>query len=205
MNDLTPKSVLLLISKLNTAILTSARSRDANANSRRESLKDELVARGAAGLTDLIDALRKADTAYDVGLHLAEVIGLIGSPEAVIPLAHILAEAHPHATKRHAAKALAMIRTPEAMLALNIWQGRVQAARVQAEVVFSGRPAEARFSAVLQSLAEQRPVSALRLVEAYLLETADQKLAPDAQLRLNALRPTPAECSSLEAAASPVT
>lgn len=204
MRDLSQKSVPLLISKLTSAVVTSTRSRDnMDMWRRREELKDELTARGVSALEPLLDHLRRHDDP-EVATHTADVIGRIGSSDAVIPLAKILAGDYLQHTKRSAAHALTMIRTPDATLAVNLWQTRVQAVRTRlADFTQNDNMPDPELGERLQALASQLGVSPLRVAESYLLLTTEEKLSPDAQMRLNTLRLSPAACNYLEALYTP--
>lgn len=198
MRDLSYKSVPLLLSKLSTTIATSHRSRDSGQYyNRREDLKDEIIGRGKAALDPLLDFLmRQTDT--ELCRHLADIIGAIGAQESVIPLAKILAEPYPHPTKRCAARALKIINTPDALVAINIWQGRIARVQVRLEAITREGKQDDPMLESLTRIAEQHQASPLRIADAWLLLTSPEQLSQDAQIRLNALLLTPQECEELE-------
>ena len=197
MRNLAQKSIPLLISKLTSAIATSTRNRDLGTTiQRREDIKYELSQRGEAAIPPLIDLLRRGDA--ETATHAAAVLGQIAAPSAIIPLAHILAEPYPPYTKRSASKALRAINTPEAMLAVNIWQGRQDSVREQILTYMQEDKASDALQERLNQLAVRHNVAPRRVAEAYLLMTTDQSLSSDAQQRLNALRLSPNECALVE-------
>ncbi|MEM6528976.1 MAG: HEAT repeat domain-containing protein [Chloroflexota bacterium] len=194
------KSVPLLISKLTSAIAAATRGRDTSRYvERREQLMDELVSRGPAAVELLLELLRSRHD--DVGDYAATALGRIGSPEAVIPLAQVLAGPYPQQTKRSAARALSLINTPEAVLAVNIWRSRVARTRDHMEAFIQQSTTADDLRNCMDALAEQRQVGPARIADAYLLLTSEQNLSPDALIRLNALRLTPQECAMIENAA----
>jgi len=194
------KSVTLLISKLISAISAVTRGRDVRAYiDRRERIMDELIDRGAAAVEPLLELMRtRSDNVCE---HVAIVLGRIAAPESVIPLAQILAEPYPQATKRCAAKALMAIKTPDAVLAVNIWHSRVTKTRDVMEMFAREGSDDADLQACLNALAEQHRVGAARIADAYLLITSPQNLSSDALMRLNALQLSPEECLAIEQAA----
>ncbi len=197
MDYISQKSIPLLISKLTTAITASQRGRDQlRYAQRREELKDELVLRGEAAITPMIDLMKHRSD--EICLHAAEVLGRIGSEEAVIPLAQILAEPYPYYTRQCAARALGAINTPDAALAVNIWQGRMGTVRRLVEAYLGETDSEARLMERLGKVAEDHQVSMRRVAEAYLLSTSET-LSPEAQMRLAELLLTPDECAYIEA------
>ncbi|MEL6271718.1 MAG: HEAT repeat domain-containing protein [Chloroflexota bacterium] len=198
MQNISQKSIPLLISKLTSAIAAATRGRDVRRYvERREELMDELVSRGPAAVEPLLLLLRTRHD--DVVEYAATVLGRIGAAEAVIPLAHVLAEPYPQQTKRAAARALTMINTPEAVLAVNIWRSRVAKTRDHLEAIVQQRPVDSDdLQNCLAALAEQHQVGPGRVANAYLLLTSEQNLSSDALIRLNALRLTPQECAMIE-------
>lgn len=197
MGNLTQKSIPLLISKLTSAIATTTRNRDIGAAiNRREDIKYELARRGEAAIEPLLDLLKRSDDGTCD--HAAAVIGQIGSPAAVVPLAHILAEPYPPHTKQCASKALRAINTPEAVLAVNIWHSRQTDIRQQILTFMQQGTASDPLQACLQQLATRRNTTPHHIAEAYLLMTSEESLSTDAQQRLNALRLSPNECALIE-------
>lgn len=199
MADYSKKTVPMLISKLTTAIVTSQRSRDGlDAWRRREEIKDALVARRSEAVEPVLEWLRRH--ADDICDHAAEVLGHIGAAESVVPLAQILAEPYPQRTKRAAAKALEMMRTPEATLAVNLWRQRVDNVREQARAFIRDSQASDDFRQRLNAIAEFHRATPERVADAYLLLTEPQTLSIDAQARLTALPLSPEQCAQLEEA-----
>lgn len=199
MANLSGKSIPLLISKLKTAIMTSQRARGGvDMWRRREEIKDELTARGTEAITPLLDLLHNPDTAP----HAADVIGRIGTPEAVVALAQILADAHPPHAKRAVEKGLILIHTPDALLAVNLWRGRLDRTRGQLRSYIQGTPPTDPLLKQLNLLAEHHRTDPAHIAEAYLLLTSDETLSLDANARLQALRLSPAACAALEQAAT---
>ncbi|MEO0560791.1 MAG: hypothetical protein AAF125_01660 [Chloroflexota bacterium] len=200
MQNYTNKSVPLLISKLRTSIMASERSRgDMDMWRRREEIKDELGTRGAGVVTPLLDLLHHPDTAP----HAAEVIGRVGTDETVIDLAKLLAGAYPHYTKRAVAKALKGINTPDAVLAVNIWAGRLGKVREQVQAFVVSGTASEDLQASLATLAARHNVTTERVAEAYLLATTDEILSLDAQARLRSLPLSADECAVIDAIVAP--
>lgn len=199
MRDLSYKSVPLLLSKLITAIATSQRARDDGANrSRQIDLEDEIVSRGAAALDPLLEALRHHDDP-DVSQQLANMIGRIGAADAVIPLAKILANPYAPTIKRSAARALRALQTPDAITAVNIWEGRIAAVRDQLEAYTRENDVEPAMLRRLTTLAEKHATSPRKVAEAWLLLNTTQTLAPDARARLHTLAAlSPDDCAYLE-------
>ncbi len=202
MQNLSSKSIPLLISKLTSAIVASHRGREVrDYHIRREFIKDELVMRGEAAVEPMLDLMRTRED--DVVAHAADVIGRIGSPAAVIPLARMLAEPAPQPTKQSAAKALRRINTPEAALAVNIWQGRVEQVRERVQAFVSDNAQDDALASRLAHLAQRHHVGLARVADAYLLMSSEQRLSVDALARLDGLRLSPAECAYIEAVATP--
>lgn len=197
MYDYTHKSVPLLVSKLTSAIAASQRGRDMmSILDRRERLKDELVLRGLEAIEPMLDLMRaRSDEACD---HAADVIGRIGSDEAIVPLAKILAGTYPQPTKRSAAKALMTINTPDAVLAVNIWQGRVDKVRLLVQAFVQQNQGDDALLRRLGTLAQKHRATPQRIADAYLLATTPETLSLDALARYNALRLSPQECAYIE-------
>jgi HEAT repeat protein len=197
MDYISQKSIPLLISKLTTAITASQRGRDQlRYAQRREEIKDELVLRGEAAIAPMIDLMKRRSD--DLCLHAAEVLGRMGAEQAVLPLAQILAEPYPYFTRQCAVRALTAINTPDAALAVNIWQGRMGSVRHKVEAYLGGTEDDAQLLKRLGKLAQDHQVSARRVAEAYLLCTSET-LSPEAQIRLAQLHLTPDECAYIEA------
>ncbi len=197
MRNLSHKSVPLLISKLTSTIAASTRNRDmSNVIQRREDIKYELAQRGEAAVTPLLDLLRRGDE--ETAKQAAAILGQIGLPSAVVPLAQILAGSYPPHTKRSASTALRAIKTPDAMLAVNIWQSRQTELREQILTYMQEDDASDALQTQLDQLAARHNVPPRRIAEAYLLMTTNQSLSTDAQRRLDALRLSPNECALIE-------
>lgn len=197
MQNYTHKSIPLLVSKLTSAIAASQRGRDmVTVIDRRERLKDELVARGAAALEPMLDLLRQRSD--EACTHAADVIGRIGTEEAIAPLAKILAEPYPQFTKLCAVKALTTINTPDAVLAVNIWQGRIDRVRAEVRAFVQENRGDEALLRRLGSLAQRHRATPQRVADAYLLATTAETLSLDALARYDALRLSPQECAYIE-------
>lgn len=197
------KSIPLLISKLTSAIVASHRGREVrNYHTRREEIKDELVLRGEAAIEPVL-ALMDNSHDNDVVYHAADIIGRIGSTTAVIPLAQMLAQPQPQHVKQSAAKALLALNTPDAALAVNIWQGRVEKVRERVQSYVSDNTNDEPLLRRLGGLAERHHVSLAQIADAYLLQTATENLSIDARARLDSLRLSPGECAYIEEIAAP--
>lgn len=195
MQNLGGKSIPLLVSKLKTAVMTSQRTRGGVEMWRRqEEIKDELTSRGTAAIPPLLDVMRQADLAP----HAADVIGRIGAAEAVVPLAKLLAGAEPQHTKRAATKALRAINTPEALLAVSIWEGQVERARARVTAFIREQADDPDLRARLAAIAAQHHATVEQVADAYLLLTTTETLSQDAQARLQALPLAPTETMTIE-------
>jgi HEAT repeat protein len=195
MRNLSGKSIPLLVSKLKTAIMASQRTRGGVEMWRRqEEIKDELASRGTAAIPSLLEVMQLADVAP----HAADVIGLIGSSEAVVPLARLLAGAEPQHTKRAAAKALRSINSPEAILAVNIWESRVEKTRARVTTFVQDRTDDPDLRKRLATLATAHHTTVEAVADAYLLLTTDVTLSDEAQARLRAVPLTPLETAIIE-------
>jgi hypothetical protein len=202
MQDLSGKSIPLLVSKLKTAIMTSERARGGlDMWRRREEIKDELVLRGEAALLPVMDLFNSSDEATVA--HAADIVGRIGKDSVIIPLARILAEPYPQPTKRAAAKALRAINTPDAVLAVNIWERRLNQVRQAVTSFIQDRTGDDALLKQLAALAQRHGVSLEAVADAYLLRTTDEALSLDAQSRLVAVPLTPQECAAIESIATP--
>ena len=151
MQNLAGKKIPLLVSKLKTAIMASQRTRGGvEMWRRREEIKDELASRGAAAIPPLLAVMNIADVAP----HAADVIGRISSQEAVMPLAKLLAGAEAPYTKRAAAKALKAINTPDAILAVNLWEQKLTKTRERVAALVRDRADDPELRERLATLAE---------------------------------------------------
>lgn len=196
-NNLAGKSVSLLISKLTTSIATSQRSRNASdVFMRREEIKYQLIQHGDAAVDPVLELLRRHND--DVCDHAADILAGIEAERAVVPLAKILVEAYPQRTKQAAARALKGMQTPEAALALNLWQTRMDKLKSLLRGFIADSTAPDPLRERLTALADKHRTSAPAVAEAWLLITTTETLSLDAQARLNALRLTPDECAYLE-------
>jgi HEAT repeat protein len=195
MQNLSGKSIPLLVSKLKTAIMTSQRTRGGVEMWRRqEEIKDELTIRGIPAIPPLLEVMRLEDVAP----HAADIIGRIGSPEAIVPLAKLLAGAEPQYTKRAAAKALRAINTPDAMLAVNIWEQKIQKLRARLTTFIRDQADDPELRERLAALATRHHATVEQIADAYLLLTTTETLSQDAQARLRAVPLAPTETATLE-------
>lgn len=200
MQNLAGKSIPLLVSKLKTTIMASERTRGGvEMWRRREEIKDELASRGPGVISPLLDIM----TLAEVAPHAADVIGRINAPEAILPLAKLLAGPEPQHTKRAAAKALRAINTPDAVLAVNLWEGRVQKTRERVTAFIRDRTDDPELRDRLATLAEYHRATVDQVADAYLLLTTEATLSQDAQARLRAIPLTPRETAALEELVQP--
>ncbi len=180
MDNLTDKSVGLLMSKLVAVVMAHAKATPPM-RARRDDLMAELSRRGADAVPLLLAHVSHHDAA--VSADAATILGWIAPQDITDALTDLLYDAQPEHVKRSAAAALTTIATEASLAAVAAWQSD----RAAMEKAMRAFHAEGRGT---DALRERLTAIALRyrttpehVAEAWLLSVYDGPLAPEAKAR----------------------